>query len=204
MAACGPADLRALGSQTASSNSTPASLSKVLRAVQQSSRSGTKAPLTLLHQRIYRMENVCLGDGLTSTSSQQNLASITSMLAEKMAELIGDAVPPIDTLSSTAWLAAGPVPVAKPDVRLRMDVAQAPVPTATKAVGRGRGSALEETPAEAFSGTLAELSKQWHATHQHLARTHAMIMEPVRNQPKHTILSHATLATRTSSLEHET
>jgi signal transduction histidine kinase len=31
MAACGPADLRALGAQTASSNSTPASLSKVLR-----------------------------------------------------------------------------------------------------------------------------------------------------------------------------
>lgn len=144
----------------------PPALAKVLRghrALNMDSVQGWR------QQCVYRSEPIVLRQDLHASGTQRSLGHLTAVLAEMLAELNGNRVPPIDVLS------AGPLPQPLannvPLMQRRLDQPQTAL---VRGGSRTTSGILADTPEESFSGTLAELSRQWHATQRRLARMHRM------------------------------
>ncbi len=130
------------------------------------------------YQQVVRLEGVSLSNCLGSHSSQHNLLSITAELAEKFAELIGDHIPPVDELTPTQWLGISRHKIGGTARQTRIDAAQRLAPP-TVAGGPRVGATFADTPCDKFSGTLAELSQQWHIHQRQLERAHQTLSPPL-------------------------
>jgi signal transduction histidine kinase len=130
------------------------------------------------YQQVVRIEGVSLLNCLGSHSSQHNLLSLTAELAEKFAELIGDHIPPVDELTSAQWLGITRPKIGGSARQTRIDSAQRLAPP-TVAGGPRVGATFADTPCDKFSGTLAELSQQWHIHQRQLERAHHMLSPPI-------------------------
>lgn len=126
------------------------------------------------HQQVFRLANLKYADWLGAASSQHNLLSVTSVVANKLTGLIGARIPPIDELETTAasgllWSAT------QPKARqVRQDTAQG-LRTPFSKFGVQPSPSLADTPCEDFSGTLAELSHQWHVRQRQLDHLHTSL-----------------------------
>ncbi len=153
----------------------PSTLAEVLKSIEQRGQQQNEAHVCR-QQQVFQLNNLslvaCLEvDPNQNRHPQDELLNTTSVLAEKIAELIGEHVPPIDELESQLAF-GGTWSESKDGVRqFRKDAAQA-VPAPVAAINPQAGSALADTPCETFSGALAEISRQWHACQQQLDRAH--------------------------------
>ena len=108
---------------------------------------------------------------------------LTSIIAERIAELIGDHVPPIDDLQATEHSiiirpsGGGPTRLIRSDSahwnrpsRVQSNAPAKPVPVVA--------DSLAEAPCESFSGTLAELAQQWHSRQVRLDQIQAAVQPP--------------------------
>lgn len=108
---------------------------------------------------------------------------LTSIIAERIAELIGDHVPPIDDLQ----IGENPI-VIRPNAggqarlirsdRAHWDRPTRPLTTASLKPAPTATASISETPCESFSGTLAELAQQWHSRQVRLDQIQTSIQPP--------------------------
>ncbi len=161
------------GDQPLTSATIPTALAEVLGWVQQPGRSQGETTVCR-QQQVFQKGNVSLADWSGAYSSQHNLLSLTSELAEKVAELIGDHIPPVDELGAPHMQGISPTRNREPARQTRIDTAQGVSPPIA-AVGSRVEASLADTPCDAFSGTLAELSQQWHAHQRQLNRVHTAL-----------------------------
>ena len=122
-------------------------------------------------QEVWRLDNIRLGASVGNISWQHHLLALTSRLAERMAELVGDHVPPVDdlTLPPVTGFVWDTRHASRRILRHeRPPAGSAHLPathlpaTPLSAPHFSGGPSLAETPCETFSGALRELSQQWH------------------------------------------
>ncbi|MEO8270920.1 MAG: sensor histidine kinase [Aureliella sp.] len=156
----------------------PESLSEVLRDLRQRDNAWNQ-PLVCRQQLVFQWQpNAASRRGFSDCKHVQ-LTSLISKLAEKIAEFVGDHVPPLDELqTSDATILFRPQGGGSARM-IRSDHAQELRPAAH--VGRLTTSAaskltsLADTPCESFSGSLAELTQQWHVRQQRLDQASATL-----------------------------
>ncbi|MCC7335099.1 MAG: HAMP domain-containing histidine kinase [Pirellulaceae bacterium] len=167
---------------TTSPEKFPHSLSEVLRELRERDNAWNR-PLDCRHQQVFQWQSVANDRRGRSPRDHSYLMSLTSKLAEKLAEFVGEHVPPLDELQrSDAPIVIRPQS-GGPARLIRSDRAQATRPAAhggqqlasapAKGVVKGSvaGTSLADTPCESFSGSLAELTQIWHARQQQLDQT---------------------------------
>ena len=152
----------------------PHSLSQVLRDLRERDNSWNR-PLDCRQQQVFQWQPIAKEGSGRGHRNHVQLTSLTSKLAEKIAEFVGDHVPPIDELqTSDAPIAIRPQS-GGPERMIRSDRAQAARPAAHggrfPASASPKASSLADTPCESFSGSLAELTQQWHIRQRQLDQT---------------------------------
>ncbi|MCA9133320.1 MAG: hypothetical protein KDA45_09205 [Planctomycetales bacterium] len=174
------------------------SLARVLEAWQAERQNVAGARGRCFEQLVYRLSGVTLADLHSVARARYRLPQVTAAIAEKMAQLMGAHIPPVDELSERgAAMLIRPLQ-GGPSRRIRQDQPQVENPgwhaEATKLATRaGAGPermslpvdvaprprpTLAESCPESFSGTIAELAQQWHAAQARLDRLQAkMSME---------------------------
>ncbi len=168
----------------------PHTLSQVLQDLRELDNAWNR-PLVCRHQQVFQWQPSDAACHSQSIRNHALLMSLTSKLAEKVAELVGDHVPPLDELQTgDATIAirpqsGGPARLIRTDcaqgagasVHLSRFAARTPPSGSLKrSVGRMQeGTSLADTPCETFSGSLVELTQQWHVRQRQLDQTSAAL-----------------------------
>lgn len=169
-----------------SPEATPHSLSNVLRDLRERDNAWNR-PLDCRHQQVFQWQPAADASRGRGKRNHTHLMSLTSKLAEKVAEFVGNHVPPLDELQTTDAPIVIRPKSGGPARMIRRDRAQAAgltahagrqpatAPPKGSAKGSAKGTSLAETPCESFSGSLAELAQKWHARQQQLDQTNSAL-----------------------------
>ena len=172
---------------TRGSAAVPTAMSAALRKLRERDNAWNLA-LDCRQQQVFAWQSPATqssipGGSRAVASGHSCVMRLTSIIAERIAELIGEHVPPIDDLQ----FSENPIvvrPNAGGQVRLiRSDRAHwdrpapAQMPASAKPAPAATAS-IAETPCDSFSGTLAELAQQWHSRQVRLDQIQSAIQPP--------------------------
>ncbi len=189
----------------------PPAMSAALRKLRERNNAWN-LPLDCRHQQVFEWQtqaaqNVGYDDSRSHIAAHSCTMRLTSIIAERIAELIGDHVPPIDDLQATQTplvtrpTAGGPARLIRSDGAHRNHpshpaavspakpaavssakpaAVSAAKPAAVSAAKPfpGVNASIAETPCESFSGTLAELAQEWHSRQVRLDQIQTSVQPP--------------------------
>lgn len=171
---------------TRGSAAVPAAMSAALRTLRERDNAWNLA-LDCRQQQVFTWQSPAAQssspDGSRAvTSGHTCVMRLTSIIAERIAELIGEHVPPIDDLQLTNPIVVRPTAGGQPRL-IRSDRAHCDRPAQAKTPGSAKPApaataAIAETPCDSFSGTLAELAQQWHSRQVRLDQIQSSIQPP--------------------------
>ncbi len=177
-----------------SSGALPSGMSAALHKLRERDNAWN-VPLECRRQQVFAWQpavSPAVSDSKSPSESkgQTCMVRLTSIIAERIAELIGDHIPPIDDLQATETPmvvrpnAGGPARLIRSD-NAHWDERSAVASAAGTSNSRNSNSSapaidasLAETPCEKFSGTLAELAQQWHSRQVRLDQIQKSVKPP--------------------------
>ncbi len=132
-----------------------------------------------LDQMVFQLNDLSLAELQAGSEVRYRLPNVTGLVAEKIAELMGSHVPPVDQLELSE--SAITVRPKRDHIQIRSDRADSSFAPSKRPIDAY--TSLAETPSDSFSGALAELSQAWHASQKQLQNLGPRLSPP---RPKST------------------